>query len=211
MPKMFFDKVFCNFEAWKKLNFGSKTLLEEIKDKLAFFYHEFEPKIYPINSILEKSVYKTRVHNLAQAWSKKLLQIFPQFIMMLADLTPKAEKLVNITGLDLELMLAVLETETISEFKEFVINHVNDVKMYQIMYELENKIKYLTSEKIVRDINYLPYQFELVSEFTYNISFEKNTPNIDINIKTKILKFDINITDDKEIKKEIKNKLKEIV
>lgn len=208
------DVKMNNLEAWKKLNLGSQNLLKEIKDELVQFYNEFEPNIYPINSILEKSMYKTRIINLGHTWIKRWLEIFPEYIIMLVkDLIPKAKRLINVVGFDRELILDTIETETISMFKEFIINSVNDVEMYRIMYELETKNKYVASEKIVRNIDYVPFQFEVASGFAYNISFKGNNPNIDVYTQTKIIRFnDLNgVTDDEGIKKEIKDKLREVI
>lgn len=209
-----FIKVLSYLEAWKKLNIGSQQLLKEIRNDIIFFTNTFNPKIYPNNAVLDRLTYKTRITKLSKIWAEKWLEIHQNYPrMLITDLVPKIKKQINVVGFDRELISDTVETEAVLMFKEFITNNTNDVKMYMLMHEIENKTELIGSVKIERNINYAPFQFEMVSGFIYNLSFKGDEPDLDIFTQTRILKFNDlnNITDDEEIKKEIKDELRRVV
>jgi hypothetical protein len=202
-------------EAYRKLNKGSHELITDIIEEINFFNNSFRPKIYPINSSLDVFTHRSMSLNLTKKWAEKWLEIVPDFIgMIIEDLIPKTKKLLsNFVEFDQDLILATIETEAIYMFKEFITKNLNDVQIYKMINSLEKEIKLLASEKIEREINYHPFQFTIISGFVYSIYFEGRNPIVNVNTQTKILKFNNldNITNDDEIKKEIKQKLKDVI
>ncbi|MBU0777915.1 hypothetical protein KKF82_06635 [Patescibacteria group bacterium] len=212
MEKASVKKVMNDFEKWKKLNTGSRSLLKEIKKEINFFIGVFEPKIYPENTIYDRFTYKTRLSNLAKIWAERWLEGIPELVSMITDeLIPRIKPTIDCVGLDRELVLSTIETEVIDMFREFVIDYINDIQIYRLMSELEDKLEVFDGKKIERIFDYNPFQFDIISGFVYNVRFEGNDPKINVFSQTKILKFNdlSKITDDEEIKKEIKEKLKE--
>ena len=206
-------KIIKNHENYNELNLGSQNKLRKIKDEINFFINSFEPKIYPDNAVLDRLTYKTRINKLSIIWAKKWLEIYQTYpSMLINNLLPQIKKCINAVGFDRELIIDTIETEALSMFEEFVYNNINDIKMYQLMGEMENKVELIGSYKVERNIDYYPFQFNLVSGFVYSIFFKKDEPDVGAFSQTKILKVrDLNSITDEDVKKEIKDKLKEVI
>lgn len=193
-------------------NYKSRSIFMEIIDQINFF-KSIDFKIYPDGSLFDKYLYLMRIDKLAKEvvneWSKFLHPFIEQIFN---DIIQKTKKIIDISNITLaELIICDIETECLSIFNEFLDNNMNEVKIYEIMAELEDRSTYITGEKIERIINVYPYELHLVMGFVYSISFNINhEPEMSICSKSKIYKFE-DLDFPVDVKEEIHNKIKELV
>lgn len=206
---------FTKSKGFTRLNNVSKLYVKQIYEEILSL-NAFDCKIYPQGSKHSHIDYRIIAKKLAKLWVDKWLEIFQcHIVSVVYDLMPQIkqqiidEKLKD--NID-DLITSTVETEYFSMFKKIVEKYFNEVQIYKLIDKLEQCVSYLSKGyKVESNINIYPIDLDLIMGCVYKVCMlDDQNFKIELYVQSKCLKFK-NVTQDKEIQNEIKEKVKEFI